>query len=270
MAAAGPGDREVSDQDRVDETDVDETDRTATDADDDATDTSSDDADEADAPGADETSEQQADQPAATAAWPEKARAVRLLAAVLVLGVLLGAAGLLAPRLQARADDQGDRSAAVEAATQFVVDINTYDASKVQEYQDRVDPLLTSAYRKEFDALTTQAFTLLAEQKVVSDDARVTGAAVDTIDDDSATVLVAANSSVTTAQQTTPAERPLRWRVELSKSGGDWKVARYDSVASQGADGQAAVPQDGASSATPAPSATPPAPSSGPTTGATP
>ncbi|MDO9378212.1 MAG: hypothetical protein Q7T56_05120 [Nocardioidaceae bacterium] len=204
----------------------------------------------------------------APAEWPDRPRAVRLLVAVAVLGVLLAAAGLLAPRLQARADDQSERAAATAAATQFVVDINTYDASKVQEYQERVDPLLTGAYRKEFDALTTQAFTLLAAQKVVSDDAQVTGTAVDTIDGDSATVLVAANSAVTTAEQTTPAERPLRWRVELRLSGGEWKVARYDSVASQGAEGQAAVPQDGASGSTPAPSATPTAPS--PTTGATP
>lgn len=166
-----------------------------------------------------------------------KKAAIRILSAVTILGILMGVAGLLLPRAAsyATSDSVSDRKAVVAATTDFAVAYNTYDVAEAGEYQHRLKGLLTSSYDKEFVKITDSIFKLLVDKKQVSDNAKVLGVAVDSIDKDSAIALVAVDASLTNTDSKAAVARHLRWRVNLVKQRGRWLVDKFESVATAGA-----------------------------------
>lgn len=176
-------------------------------------------------------------------------RIVRLLCVVTVLGVLIGAGGLLMPQIfsYSHSSKVSDRKAVVARTTDFAVAMNTYDVTKAADYQKRIKGLLSTSYNKEFVAKTDEFFKALAQNKQVSRDAKVLGVAVDSIDKDSAVALVAVDSSITNTDTKTAVARHLRWKVDFVKKAGEWRVNKFESVATLGA-------STGQPSATPTPS----------------
>lgn len=154
-------------------------------------------------------------------------------------------------------DDSGasaDELAVVSRATEFAVAYNTYDASKLEAYQQRVGGLLTADYRKVFDEVTSTAFPTLATKQQISQDPQVRSVAIDSIDQDSATALVAVDATVGTADGATSAVQYYRWTVKLTKVGQTWQVEEFAPVATT----QAQAQTEGQSpAATPTPEATP-------------
>ena len=158
---------------------------------------------------------------------------IRLLSFVTVLGVLIGAAGLLLPQVFAysNSDTVSDRKAVVARTTDFAVAYNTYDVAKVDDYQKRMKGLLSTSYNKEFVRVTDTIFKAIADKKQVSKNAAVLDVAVDSIDKDSAVALVAVDASITNTDAKAVIPRHLRWKVNLVKQKGEWVIDKYESVA---------------------------------------
>ncbi|MBC7592438.1 MAG: hypothetical protein H7288_00575 [Kineosporiaceae bacterium] len=159
-------------------------------------------------------------------------RITRLLSVVTVLGVLIGVAGLLVPQVFSYANSEtvSDRKQVVARTTDFAVAMNTYDVAKVDDYQKRVDGLLSESYKKQFIGKTDAFFKALKDRQQVSNDAKVLAVAVDSIDKDSALVLVAVDSAITNTEVKAAIPRHLRWSVTLVKQQNSWKVSKFESV----------------------------------------
>jgi hypothetical protein len=161
------------------------------------------------------------------------------------LGVALSAVGLILLELNPY-DDSKDRNEVTTRATDFAVAYNTYDVVDLASYQKRLKGLLTPSYDKEFVKITDAVFKALESKQQKSGDAKVQGAAIDSIDKDSAVAIVAVDAKVTNTDTKAAVLRHFRWKVSFDKSkNGTWLISSFESVAPRSA------------VATPVPSTTP-------------
>ncbi len=156
---------------------------------------------------------------------------VRLLSILVIVGVLVGVVGLLAPRLGGSDGGDAEREEVISRATDFAVTYNTYSVDEKADYQKRMKGLLTAEYYKEFTTVTNAIFDAIKAKEQKSGDAKVLGVAVDSIDDDSAVALVAVNAAITTNTDEAAAQRRFRWKVTFTREKGEWLVRQFESVA---------------------------------------
>jgi Mce-associated membrane protein len=181
--------------------------------------------------------------------WSARPLVIRILAGLTALGIVLALAGwLVLPRLSGDDDDAAERNQVTSRANDFAVAYNTYDVADLADYQKRLKGLLTPAYDKQFVEITDAVFGALETKEQKSGDAKVLGVAIDTIDDDSATAIVAVDASITNTDNEAAVERRFRWKVSFAKTKDEWLVSSFESVAS--VDAQASpVPPDPAAEA---------------------
>jgi hypothetical protein len=161
---------------------------------------------------------------------------IRLLSVLTVLGVLVGVAGFLVPAFAGGDDSRGDRQEVVTRATDFAVAFNTYSVEEKADYQKRMRTLMTPAYFKEFTKITDAMFGAIEDKKQTSGDAKVLATAVDSIDEDSAVVLVAVNAAVKSAEDKAAVERRFRWTVTFGRYNDEWRVREFDAVPTMNAE----------------------------------
>lgn len=158
----------------------------------------------------------------------------RRLGIVTAIAVILAILGFSAGRAAGTVPwlgGQGDDTAAVTALTDdFLRTYNTYDVSKIEDYQDRMRPLLTDRYFGQFTEVTDSLFKALEQRQQTSGNVKVLTIGLSALDDDSATALAAVDSEVT-AGATEAVRRPMRWKVDLVKQDGTWKVDNSEVVA---------------------------------------
>lgn len=182
-------------------------------------------------------------------------RRIRLLVGIAVVGVLLGVAGLLVPRISGGGED-AERDQVAARVNAFATTYNTYDVADLADYQKRMKPLLTPAYDKEFVRVTNAVFGALESKEQKSGDANVLAVAIDSIDDDSAVAIVAVDAAISTSAEQTAVQRRFRWKVTLSRSGGEWRVSQFETVTPL--DATTGQPQEGGDGgAVPAPGVNP-------------
>ena len=158
-------------------------------------------------------------------------KSIPLLVAICVVGVLVGGAGLAAPRLFGSRDEfAADRLAVITRASDFAVTFNTYSSNKKPDYQRRVKPLMTPAYYKDFVKITDVMFQVVKDKKQSSGDVKVLSSAVDSIDHDSASAIVAVDASVRRSDSDQAVARRFRWQISMRKVRGEWLVNRFDGV----------------------------------------
>ncbi|HKY58139.1 MAG TPA: hypothetical protein VJL80_08890 [Aeromicrobium sp.] len=167
-----------------------------------------------------------------TAAPGTSSKAIRLLLiATCVVGVLVGAVGLLLPQVMGSRDEFGaDRQAAITRASDFAVTFNTYSSDEKADYQRRVKPLMTTAYYKDFIKISNVMFQVVKDRKQSSGDVKVLSAAVENIDKDSASVIVAIDAAVRRSDSEQAVARRFRWQISMSKVRGEWRVRQFDGV----------------------------------------
>lgn len=148
---------------------------------------------------------------------------------VVTLVALAAGAALLArgPQIPASADSASRQD--VRAATErFATAINSYDVTDLDEYVERVEPLLTDELAEQFKASTRDLLAKFEAAKIVSK-GKVGQVAVDSIDRDSAEAIAAI--TITTEPENVQYGQPrLRWRVSLVKKDGDWLVENFSNV----------------------------------------
>jgi hypothetical protein len=138
-------------------------------------------------------------------------------------------------------DVQRDREAVMAQTEQFMLRMGTYgpdlldEKGGMPEYRQRVEEVITPKFAVSFEKEAATAEQLVAQAKI-SRQAQVFATGVSTIDEDSATALVAGSftDSYPKAGQRDPS--PFRIEVDLVKVKGKWLVDDFSPVT--GGDGQ--------------------------------
>jgi Mce-associated membrane protein len=165
--------------------------------------------------------------------WSARPVVVWILAGVTAIGVALGLVGwLVLGAGDGGGDDATDRNQVTARATDFAVAYNTYDVADLPDYQKRLKGLLTPAYDKQFVEITDAVFGALKSKQQKSGDADVLAVAIDSIDDDSATAIVAVDAAITNTDNQAAVQRQFRWKVSFTKAKDEWLVSNFESVAS--------------------------------------
>lgn len=161
-----------------------------------------------------------------------------LLATLIALLLLATAlfAWLAADRLSNRQSDlQSEREQAMSAASQFMLRLGTSDPSMLDaqgtmpEYRRLIGEVVTTKLRTKFEGADFQAAENLAKQAGMSQRSEVYATGVESIDSDSATVLVAGRVQYTYRGEGGGAQEPVAFRyiVTVLKVDGKWLVDDY-------------------------------------------
>ena len=165
--------------------------------------------------------------------WSARPVVVWVLAGVTTIGVALALVGwLVLGGDGGSGDGAADRNQVTARATDFAVAYNTYDVADLADYQSRLKGLLTPAYDKQFVQITDAVFGALETKQQKSGDAKVLAVAIDAIDQDSATAIVAVDAAITNTDNQAAVQRQFRWKVSFTRTKDEWLVSNFESVAS--------------------------------------
>ena len=167
------------------------------------------------------------------APWTGRPQVVRTLSILTAIGLVLGLLGVFLPKIIGGDDAYGDaeREKVISRAKDFAAAYNTYDVANPDDYQKRLKGLLTPDYDKQFVQVTNAVFTALKDKQQKSGEAKVRAVAIESIDDDSAEAIVAVDSTITNTDNKAAIVRHFRWKVSFAKSGNEWLVSNFESVA---------------------------------------
>jgi Mce-associated membrane protein len=115
------------------------------------------------------------------------------------------------------------------AARQTVVTLMSLDFNHAQDVVKNILDNSTGEFREDFEAQSKDFVKLAQDAKVVTE-ANVTAAAVDTMSDNNAVVLVAVNTQVTNATGANKQPRPWRVAVDLVREGDQIKLSKVEFV----------------------------------------
>lgn len=172
----------------------------------------------------DETRE--VDEPAPRRRWVSR---VLTAAAVAVICGLLALSGYFVWHHHT-ADQDGEQAAAFAAAArQELINLTSFDFNHAREDVQRVIDNSTGEFRDDFQSRADD-FTAVVEQSKVVTEGKVNAAAVESIDNDSAVVLVAASSNITNAAGAKEDPRTWRMRMTVTREGDQYKVSKVEMV----------------------------------------
>jgi Mce-associated membrane protein len=134
------------------------------------------------------------------------------------LNPVSGAAGLPSDHMRAQV---------TATAEQFALRMDNVDGTNFDAYVKRIEQLLTTKAKAKNKSVFSSMGQTYAAAKIKGT-GKILLAGVADLDDDSATVLVAHDATVTTTQGTL--EHHYRWTVELVKVGGKWLVDDFNPV----------------------------------------
>ena len=120
-----------------------------------------------------------------------------------------------------------ERAKVIGVAQQFCLRMDAVDASDVKGYEKKVSELLTTKQKAKFTSEFAQ-FQKLGLDKDLKGAGTILSSGLADMDQDSATVLVAHDSTVKASTGTT--ERHYRWTVALRKVHGHWLVDDFTPV----------------------------------------
>lgn len=150
-----------------------------------------------------------------------------VLLAVLVAGVVAAVPLGLVARSQAAADSRG--AAVLAAAARTVSDLVTVDGTTVQQAYDRLRAGATGPWADQLNG-QSDSFVRAVQGAQVTSRGNITAAAIQKVDDDTATVLVSASASVRNQQTPTGEPRQYRVALDLVHQGDAWLVTKLDFV----------------------------------------
>lgn len=164
----------------------------------------------------------------------------QVLAAVLAVALVASLAWLAMGLKDKFADDptQDNRDKVMLKARSYMLAISTFGPDDLDErkqltgYEDRVLPLLTTSYKTDFKKFSAALAQGVATNKSEGT-ATVDREAVESLSDDSATVIVAGSQSRAEGRKQVSADFVLR--ISLKKVDGQWKVDSQDEFEVPGA-----------------------------------
>ena len=117
----------------------------------------------------------------------------------------------------------------IAGARQGVVNLTSMDFNKAKEDVQRVIDSSTGQFRDDFQQ-RAKDFTTVVEQSKVVTQGTVNAAAVQSVDGNSALVLVAATSRITNAAGAKDEPRNWRLKVTVTEDGGQYKMSKMEFV----------------------------------------
>lgn len=175
------------------------------------------------------------EQPLAAPVRPRMSRRARnAVVALSAVAVLLAAASVgLAVTVKSHLDDRDAldtaRSAAVAAARQEIVNLDSLSWNTVDADLKRVLDGATGTFKDQFSRAQKDLKPVVVQRKSESS-GQVLFAGVVRADTDTATVLVAVDRTVKDSTDPAGAVAHDRWRVDLEKHGGRWLVSDLQPV----------------------------------------
>ncbi len=103
------------------------------------------------------------------------------------------------------------------------------DYNKAKEDVQRIIDNSTGQFKTDFQSTAEDFINVAVESKAITE-TTVTGTAVESMTDDTATVIVAASSRVTNAAGAKQEPRAWRLSVNLARDGGQLKLAKVEFV----------------------------------------
>jgi len=124
-----------------------------------------------------------------------------------------------------------ERQEVLELTQQFFVQANTFDSRNLDDYKQRVQPLLTPGFARTFNKSVDEVLAKLARTKLRSE-AEFRVAAIESMDQSTAQILVAGNGST----RSTLVDRLFfpRWQVQAVKADDGWRIDNYDILVGDG------------------------------------
>ena len=156
----------------------------------------------------------------------------KVLASCLTLIVIVGllvASGLMIWQHRQAEHRQQLAAEYTAAARQTVVTLMSLDFNHAQDAVKNILDNSTGEFRDDFEAQAKDFVKLAQDAKVVTE-ANVTAAAVDTMSDNNAVVLVAVNTHVTNTTGANKQARPWRVAVDLVREGDQIKLTKVEFV----------------------------------------
>lgn len=117
----------------------------------------------------------------------------------------------------------------IAGARQGVINMTSLDFTKAQHDVQRVIDSTTGQFRDDFQQRAKDFMTVVEQSKVVTE-GTVNSAALESMDDHSASVLVSATSKITNSAGAKDEPRAWRLRVTVTDDGGQYKMSKVDFV----------------------------------------
>ena len=131
-------------------------------------------------------------------------------------------------------DEQATREQVMSTAQQFMLRLGTHNPTmldsqgKMPEYRRLVEELSTTKLKTQLEGADFQIAEKLTDQAGLSRSTQVFATGVQSLDPDSAVVLVAGLVTDTYAKQQSPPPESFRYALSLQKVGGTWLVDSFD------------------------------------------
>lgn len=151
------------------------------------------------------------------------------IAAVVAICALLGGSGWMAWHHHNVVQERQRAAAYMAAARQGVVNLTSLDFNKAKEDVQRVLDSATGAFRDDFQKRAEDFESVVKDSKAVTEGS-VAAAAVESMNDDSAVVLVLANEKVTNIAGAKDQPRTFRFRVSVVHDGDQLKLSKVEFV----------------------------------------
>ncbi|MGH3342908.1 MAG: hypothetical protein ACRDPK_08500 [Carbonactinosporaceae bacterium] len=149
------------------------------------------------------------------------------LSAVFVM--LLVASGVFGMKLREASEDEARREAVLHAARQEAVNFTTVSYKDIDTHVKRVLEGATGDLKSQYKAGVEDLRQLVTQNEAVSE-GEVLSAGIVSMDDDSARVLVVADSQATNASIPEGQTRHLRMQLELTRADDRWLVSQLQFV----------------------------------------
>ena len=179
-----------------------------------------------------ETSDEDADKPARhrsrMASMLKASMFARPAAIILILG-FAGASGYMLWKHQETTRQQQRTAAFVAGARQGVINLTSLNFDRAKEDVQRVIDSSTGEFRDQFQQRGADFIRVVQESKAVTE-GTVNGAAVESMGEHSAKVLVCATSRVTNKPDAKDEPRTWRLKVTMADDGGQYKMSKVEFV----------------------------------------
>lgn len=151
------------------------------------------------------------------------------------LAVLVGLAAVavvawqgLSLRESRRLDERG--RAAISIAEDQVLDLTTLDSKTVKQKLEAMAHRTTGDFSQQLDSIAQSFVDSIVEAKLTSE-GHIDAAALKSIEERSASVLVAASVLVTNKKQAEPSSRSYRMKINLVWTEDEWLIEKMEFVA---------------------------------------
>jgi Mce-associated membrane protein len=159
---------------------------------------------------------------------PKVSLTLSITAVVAIVG-LLGASGWMAWQHHYVMKDRQRAAAYVATARQGVINLTSLDFNKAKEDVQRVLDIATGDFKDEFQKRAEDFAAVVKDSKAVTEGS-VAATAVESMNNDSAVILVLSNERVTNIAGAKDQPRTFRFRVSVVHDGDDLKVSKVEFV----------------------------------------